>query len=275
MTYKELLLKINTLPEDIQAAARKKALQGKIDKIPAASVWDMLQTGTKNPDQEKNFDSTKQKQDHAEKMQGDIIGGSVTVSDAGGLDMAEIEQKIENTINDFCIRYEIDGIQGLRKAKQTTWNSLCIYIGQKCFKGSDILKDKTLKQAGCTMSTCGRYDINKIADILHYCYYLCGLYDKAFTWWTGAAFCGLNEDFISDHAEQLTRAGFPVLKNTENSLNMAMLSAASPMAFIATLNHRFGWSNPAAASAPASVNVAVYPVLSAAAVPSLPDNDKM
>lgn len=306
MNYKDILTKINIeISENDRAAARAFLLSEKKTGKAAAAVWsdiisrfgsDIAGAGSDSPifddikpgKQKSNKTTTKtgkarkkenktvikENNDRVEIYSGDVVGGSSVPGDDF---MVDIEKKIENAISDFCIRYEIDGIQGLKKSKQTTFAALCTYIGRHCFKGTNILKSsKMYPTNNGGMSTNNKYDIEKVAAVLNYCLYLCGVLDKTFLWWNGTEFCGLNIHFISDHAEELTRAGFDVYKNTENSLNTSMLSAQNSMAYIATLNHRFNWSNTAAASPAPAVNVTVYPVLNTpSAAPALPDNSEM
>ena len=267
MDHKTLLEKVNReIPENKRKQAREIILQEKKKGTAASDCWEKITDGLhQKRTNKKRVDLKKNK---PERVKGEVITDTT-------FNMPEIERKIEDIINDFCTRYEVDGIQGLKKSKQTTWNSLCIYIGERIFKGTNILKDNTLKKAGCTLSTCNKYDIDKMCDVLNYCYYLCGIYDKAFTWWSAAAFCGVDSEFLSDHAEELTHAGFRVMQKTEAGLNDAMLGSSNVMGYIATLNHRFGWSNPQQTTQPQQINVAVYPVLNANTPPAIPDSNNM
>lgn len=282
MTFKDILLKINTFPADLQADARRAVLQGKLSGMSPAAVWDSIKDFEQvKPDHEKK--TTKQKTVKASAPAPDrvpeVIQGE-TVSDddyINGLYLPDIYNKINQCIDDFCLENEIDGIQGLKKSRQSTWAALCTYIGVKVFKRSKILKsDKMFNNGSATLTTCGAYDIDKIVAILKYCDYLCQKYDKVFTFWSACDFCGVDEAFISDHADKLTSAGFHVFKKTENSINNSILDGrTNPTGAIATLNYRFKWAQPSQTSAPASVNVSVYPVLSASDAPALPDSDKM
>lgn len=282
MTFKDILLKINTFPSDRQADARRAVLQGKMSGLAPDAVWDSIKDFGQDLGQKTEKKTTKQNTVKASALDRvgspEVVQGETVDNDdyVNGLYLPDIYDKINQCIKDFCIRYDIDYIQGLKKSRQPTWAALCKYIGSNVFKKTNILKSNDMSFTGCTTSNCNRYDINKVAAILSYCEFLSDLLDKTFTWWSASDFIGADSRFIADHEEELTRAGFDSRKKTENSINNIILDGrTNPTGAIATLNYRFKWAQPSQASAPASVNVSVYPVLSASDAPALPDRDKM
>ena len=177
--------------------------------------------------------------------------------------MSEIEKKIMIALDDFI---SINDIQDIKKEPQRVWSACCQYIGRHCFKGTKILKsDKIYDNGSCMPSNCQKYDIDKIISVLSLYDFLCNKYNKAFTMDGGAAFCGLSDNYITEHREQLTASGFDPRKKVENSVTSSLLDngGGNKVGMIAFMNHHFNWGG-SASSSPAP-----------AAVPVLPDNSEM
>ena len=155
-----------------------------------------------------------------ERVQGDIIGSDFNID--------TIRQDIQAFIRSWCDNNNIDD---LRKAEQPIYNAICTDIGNTIFKPSAILKDHN------------QYDISKVISIIDIYDYFCNMYNKVFTIWGAAAFCGVSKDFMYDNMEKLTRSGCDLHKNNERSLADSIVSGRrSPVGALSWLNRYHGWS---------------------------------
>lgn len=210
-------------------------------------------------------DKTQVQADNAKINQNKpIFDGSTpdleVVEDSGGLDMAEIENKVRAALDDFC---NLNNIEDMTKAPQRIWSAASRYIGQHTFKHTDILKRKyNVINGSCMPSTCNAYDIDKLAAVLNFYIYLCDVYNKAFTLDGGAAFCGTSDNYITENREKLTLAGCDPRKKAEDSISRGILDGKiNPTGSIAYLNNKFSWGQ-ANQTAEKTVNIAViYPTL--------------
>lgn len=276
MTFKDILLKINTFPADRQADARRAVLQGKMSGLAPDAVWDSI----KDFGQETEKKTTKQNTVKASVPASDrvpevIQGEAVSDEDyINGLYMPEIEKRVNDCLTAFCADV---GQDDPNKLTQRQFTAFSIYTGRHIFKGTKLLKSDLIFDNNSAMPTnCAQYDLEKVVAVLNLYVYICTKYSKAFTYDGGEYFCGLSDGFISDHKEKLTGLGFSPAKKAENTIAAGLLDGRiNPTGSIAWLNYNAKWAQPSQASAPASVNVSVYPVLSASDAPKLPDSDKM
>ena len=179
------------------------------------------------------------------------------------LDMADIENRVNNLITDFCATNAIDGMDGLRKAEQPIWQACSMYIGKHLFKGTNLLKDTTLHEIGSAAPTNNnRYDVDKVVQVITLYEYLCNVYGKVFTMWGVSAFCAIGKDFFYDHAEDLTRLSSDLKQKNEASLADAIASGRrNPTGALAALNHWHGWSGTSTNRTEVRETTVVYPVL--------------
>ena len=292
MDYKDILTKINIeISENDRAAARAFLLSEKKTGKAAAAVWNdiIVRFGSDIADikpRKVKSNKTTTKTEKARKKEnkavdceiysGDVIGGGSSCSEiVNGLNMAEIENKIYIAMDDFLQQINIDD---MTKATQRQFSAFSMYVGRHIFKGTDILKDKSLYNNNSAMvTTSNRYDLQKIVAVLNLYIYLCTKYNKAFTIDGGEYFCGVSDGFITCNAEKLTALGFQPHKKAENTIAAGLLDGRiNPTGSIAWLNYNAKWAQPTQVQHEKTVNIAVYPVLNgAAAVPALPDNGDM
>lgn len=179
------------------------------------------------------------------------------------LDMAGIENRVNNLIIDFCATNAIDGMDGLRKAEQPIWQACSMYIGKHLFKGTNLLKDTTLHEIGSAAPTNNnRYDIDKVVQVITLYEYLCNIYGKVFTMWGVSAFCAIGKDFFYDHAEDLTRLSSDLKQKNEASLADAIASGKrNPTGALAQLNHWHNWTGSDNRQVERTEKTIIYPVL--------------
>lgn len=286
--YKNSIKEINKLYSDRgkRAAARKFMLSCKESGIAYPVALDLLKASAAvNPDLNENANLKPLSGDHVENktentenrqnmpLTGEVLPNVETITDAGGLNMAEIENKIYTCMSDFMERYNIED---MTKASQNQWTAYATYNGKHLFKGTDILKQKKLvpSSSACAKTTNNAYDLDKIAQVLNFFIYLCNIYDKTFTYWAAAAFLGVNDDFLNDHAEKLTRLGVRIQQKSEQTLADAVQNPRKNITgVLATLNHWHNWTDKAETAPKTQNNVYIFPALgklSPGVVPELP-----
>lgn len=180
------------------------------------------------------------------------------VSDAGQLNIDEIQQNIQALIDNYL---EINDIQDMHKQPQRVFNAMIMYIGNHYFKGTTILKSEYRKN--------NSYDINKLVQVLDYYVYLCSYYNKAFTLDGGAYFCGLHNNYLTEHKEKLTLAGFNPLKKSEETISASILDNKQCVGSIAYLNHVFNWQTNTTHTEKKET-IVIYPSLSSNQAQSTP-----
>lgn len=284
--YKNSIKEINKLynDRDKRAAARKFMLSCKESGIAYPVALDLLKASAAvNPDLNENTNLKALSGDPAEnipitaentdKTQNKPFSGELeTVTDAGGLDMAEIEKKVAAALSDFMT---LNNIDDMTKAPQRIWSAASRYIGLHTFKHTDILKRKyNVVNGSCMPSTCNAYDIDKLAAVLNFYIYLCDVYNKAFTLDGGAAFCGTSDNYITENREKLTAAGCDPRKKAEESISRGILDGKiNPTGSIAYLNNKFSWGQGAQNEQKTPNNIYIFPSLgklSPDVVPELP-----
>ena len=177
-----------------------------------------------------------------ERVNGDLCPDSYSIED--------IKIRIQETINHFLL---INDIEDMTKAPQRQFNALASYVGQNVFKGTNLLKLSGMKN--------NEYDINKIVEVLNVFVDYCLIYNKAFTLDAGAYFCGVNDNYLTDNKEKLTRAGFDPLKKSESTISASILDNRQCVGSIAYLNHVFNWQT-ASTHTEKKETVVIYPMLS-------------
>ena len=208
-------------------------------------------------------DKTQVQADNAKTSQNEPIFDTPdleVVEDSGGLDMAEIENKVRAALDDFCT---LNNIEDMTKAPQRIWSAACTFIGSKVFRNTKILKTKkkTLNINGIA-NTNGAYDLEYIIQVLKLFIFLCNSYNKAFTMDAAEDFLAVSANFLSNHREKLTSLGIDPKQKAEQSLATGIMDGKiNPTGSIANLNHNFNW-NSTPQTAEKSVNIAViYPTL--------------
>ena len=281
--YKNSIKEINKLYTDAdkRKAARSFMLSCKESGIAYPVALDLLKASAAvNPDLCENTnlkpvsgDHAENKTKNAENRQNKPFNSELeTVTDAGGLDMAEIEKKVNTALSDFMT---LNNIDDMTKAPQRIWSAASRYIGLHTFKHTDILKRKyNVVNGSCMPSTCNAYDINKLAAVLNFYIYLCDVYNKAFTLDGGAAFCGTSDNYITENREKLTAAGCDPKKKAEESISRGILDGKiNPTGSIAYLNNKFSWGQGAQNEQKTPNNIYIFPSLgklSPGVVPELP-----
>ena len=289
MDYKELLVKVNNeIPETYRKSARAFILQEKKKDTNPAFAWSVCldkygnqkpgstdRTGQTKQDRKKAEGKQNRKKterqpvgDQTERVQGEVIGENLTTENINGLDMNWIENRVYQCLDDFMTECNIDD---MAKAPQRQFSAFSMYVGRHLFKGTDILKDKTIYNNGSAMSTnCQRYDLKKIITVLNFYIFICTKYNKAFTLDGGAYFCGVSDNYITQHKEELTLLGFDPNKKAEQTIACGLLDGKiNPTGSIAWLNYNAKWSTPNQQAQPQQVNVSVYPVLNTMSTPKI------
>lgn len=255
MDYKNILEKVKTEIQDHdRPAARSFLLQEKKNGTPATAAWKMC----------KKMYNTHYKvntEKKPERVSGDVIGGTVS-SDLDKIkefDLQEIETKINRVINDFEIQIKVDD---MTKATQRQFTACSMYVGQHVFKGTRLLK--------IPGADGNKYDIDKLIQILNLYTFICTKYNKAFTLDAAAYFCGVSDNYITEHKQELTARGFNPNKKAEDTIAAGLLDGKiNAVGSIAWLNYNARWSQPLQNTAPKQVQSIAYPVLGA----SDPDNN--
>lgn len=194
-----------------------------------------------------------------QRVEGDIIGASDKESRV--LDLNALQDDITALVRGFCDSNDIDYIDGLRKAEQTTFNAICLTIGNTIFKPSKILKSDNRYFNGCAATNNNAYDIDKVCQGIALYDYFINLYNKVFTIWSLCAFLGVSNDFLYQNAEKLRALGVDLKVKSEQSLNDTILGKRNPTGAICILNHRFGYNGNDTQPIKEKQTVIVYPVL--------------
>ena len=186
-----------------------------------------------------------------ERVQGEI--------DIDNLDDS-IKDKIISYIKSWCISNDIDD---LRKVEQPVYNALCADIGKDIFKTPKILKDNTLRDVGsAALTNNNRYNLHKLAQAIDLYSYFSDLYNKVFTIWGAAAFCGVRKDTLYDNMEKLTLLNTDLHQKSELSLADSIVAGRrNPTGALAQLNHFYLWASAGSGHTTTKETTVIYPVL--------------
>ena len=172
--------------------------------------------------------------------QGGAVAGEIIAGDySGGLDSSVIE-KIENALNDYCIKYRIEDMS---KARQTQWKAACMYIGENVFKHSKILHDLERERSGGI-----RYDVSKINELVSVWAFLCSSYVKAPFVDDFAHFAAISDSWLygAGSNDVLTPERRVLLKKLQDMqesglADMIADGRQNPTGALAILNHCHNW----------------------------------
>lgn len=155
-------------------------------------------------------------------------------------------ESIYEDVNTLRNRFEtLHDIEDLSKAPQRVFMALSAYIGDNLFRGSDLLKDKIPRDNGSAFpTTCGRYDLHKVAYCIKIYYDMCNLYNKAFLFDGVSAFLACSENFLKENNKELTTLGCDIYQKREASLSASAMDTKTQniTGILAGLNHWHGWT---------------------------------
>lgn len=212
-------------------------------------------------DQVKALKAPQSLSEPLERVQGDVLG--ISDKESRIMDINALQSDIIALVRGFCDSNDIEYIDGLRKAEQTTFNAICLTIGNTIFKPSKILKSDNRYFNGCATTNNNAYDIDKVCQGIALYDFFINLYNKVFTIWSLCAFLGVSNDFLYQNAGKLRALGTDLKVKSEQSLNDFILGKRNPTGAICILNHRFGYSdNSANQTAKEKQTVIIYPSLS-------------
>ena len=177
------------------------------------------------------------------------------------IDIDQIKQDITETINTFCLQYDIED---MTKAPQRQFNALCTVIGQNIFRANRLLKDDTKQDNGSyTDTNCNAYNWDRVVKAISIYEFLCNRYNKAFLITTCADFLGMVVNTLYENAEKLTRLGYDIRQKQEQSLSSSAVDTKTTniTGILASLNHWHGWTQAHTHTERTTEKVIAYPVL--------------
>lgn len=175
-----------------------------------------------------------------------------TITDNSNIDnsvqdatIRDIISNIEYLTNDYTTNNNIDDI---RTISQQEYNAILIYICMSYIKPKKVLYKYTQGISNNNQITC-MYDDYIVSNICQYYIYMCSRYNKIINQFGFSLLTGIELDTL--HRWESLESQRPQAYGTsktlkifyENSLENGAQSGKNPVGFIATLNHRFGWSS--------------------------------
>lgn len=176
----------------------------------------------------------------------------------------EKAQATENTIEVFendiqmylSLYFEEQGIEDIRAASQSVWNSALYYIYRHVFKGTDKLKSKRLyiDNNNPIPSNHNSYDYDMVLKVLDiYIYDMCMRYDKEISVIGFSTLTGIERETLyswgRDSNDMLSSTSSDVFKKLyefrEESLSNKLATAnKNPVGILAILNRHYQWNLP-------------------------------
>lgn len=161
--------------------------------------------------------------------------------DTSPLTVEHILESLLPFIDSWCDKY---GVDDLVKAPQRQFNALCSDIGRnarqkRLYKATDVIDN-----GSAALSTCNRYDMNKIIEGINAFSFVCDLYNKAFLVGTLAAFLGISKQDLFKWGDELRALGVDVFEKREESLSSSAVDSKTTniTGVLASLNHWHGWT---------------------------------
>lgn len=175
----------------------------------------------------------------------------------------------------FC---EEQGIEDMRTAPQAVWNAAMMYIKRHVFNTPDILKSHVniINNNSIMDSTYNAYNYDLVLSVCNYYIYICNVYNKGVTISGFSKLTGIGEETIYDwgreDSRKLSTRSSEIYKNLiaeyEQSAESKLWGNKNPVAVMAILNKRFGWSLPGVSKEQTSKRA-----LSASELPKLGENE--
>lgn len=174
----------------------------------------------------------------------------------------EKAQAAENTIEVFendilmylSLYFEEQGIEDIRAASQSVWNSALYYIYKHVFKGTDKLKSKRLyiDNNNPIPSNHNSYDYDMVLKVLDiYIYDMCMRYDKEVSIIGFSTLTGIDRDTLygwgNDETKLSTTSSYIFKKLydlREESLTNKLVSMKHPTGPAIILNKKYGYNMP-------------------------------
>jgi len=165
------------------------------------------------------------------------------IYDVDFTDMEYLKNRIENAIEEFCEKYNI---QDLKAETQNVFNACLKYIYNTVFKSPDQSSTKYKSKSIVDID-----NLELLTALLDYYIYLCDLYGKAVNVSSYCSMLGLSRTVIYEWGNR-TRLNseyndiFKILDTErERSLSDLLISGKrQPIGVLAVLNHEKGWNLP-------------------------------
>ena len=143
---------------------------------------------------------------------------------------------------------EKNGIEDMRTTPQQVYMAMLDYIRMNYFipnKSSLYKYNRGISHNGCITHEYNYYILNSIVD---YYIYMCRYYNKVSNIYGFSTMSSVPDSVICSWGKQESQRpdAYRLFKNLsssyENGLENGAQSGKNPVGYIATLNHRFGWS---------------------------------
>lgn len=157
----------------------------------------------------------------------------------------DIISNIELLTADFI---EKNGIEDMRTTPQQVFMALLDYIRMNYFAPNKSILYKYIKGKSSNGHISNEYNYYILNGIVDYYIYMCRYYNKVSNIYGFSTLSGVSDSVICSWGKQESQRpeAHRLFKNLsssyENGLENGAQSGKNPVGFIATLNHRFGWS---------------------------------
>lgn len=187
-----------------------------------------------------------------------VLTGSGVPADMLPCSVDDVGRLLPSWVSEWCDR---NNITDVRKMSPLVFGAMCGDIGRNYIKPSRILKDKTRSAVGaCVATTCNRYDVHAVEQMLDVYRQLCGSCDKVPFSSVFADFCGVSLAYVKEYVKGLTSMGFNIAQKTHD-LEMDSLRRSvsrDPVGRLAILNNEL-WGGGVPADSVRGASVASLP----------------
>lgn len=155
------------------------------------------------------------------------------------------ENDIDSCIFEICQSEKID----LYKAKQGQWRYVLNRVGERLFKNTDILKDKSIvyNQGSNIPSTNNRYDYEKVNKLCNYYIMISDKYNKLVSIIAFSYLSGIDDTTI-DKWKEPGSSGFGIWKKLserrQDSLKDRLFDSNNPVGAMSIGNTEYYWNMP-------------------------------
>ena len=157
----------------------------------------------------------------------------------------DIIERINILIDSFMQEH---GFENISDITANQFDAMCLYIRFNLFDADKTLLYKYYPNISHNNKISLMYDDYICLCICDYYIYLCGIYNKIPSIYSYSQLTGINYDSIMRWAKEESQRpdAYEIYKKLhkayEKGLENGAQSGKNPVGFIATLNHRFGWS---------------------------------
>lgn len=162
------------------------------------------------------------------------------------IDVVIHDNDIDSCIYDVCKEHNIDP----KSCKQGEWKYVLRLVGQRLFRGTDILKDKSINNIQgnkVAPSNDNRYDYKKVNDLCDYYIAISNKYNKLVSIIAFSYLSDIEESTLHAWREASGTRSEIVKKLTEgrqDSLKDKLFDSSNPVGAMSIGNTEFAWNLP-------------------------------